>query len=89
MPLIFCTLTSFSFLNKFRNFAYQVAEVLHKSFSSSLTSSVTDFGYSFLLFSDKMSIYWLKYTTSLTFHGNNSGAYSLVALKFSTIRLDL
>jgi hypothetical protein len=44
------------FFNKFRDFVYEVTGALRKSFSSSLKSSVTDFGYSFLLFSDKMFI---------------------------------
>jgi hypothetical protein len=47
----------FNFLNKFWNFVYEVRDALHKSFfPSSRKSCVTDFRYSFFLFSDRMSI---------------------------------
>jgi hypothetical protein len=54
--LIFCIFASFSVLNKFWDFIYEVTDALHNFFSSSLQSSITDFAYSFLLFTNKMSI---------------------------------
>jgi hypothetical protein len=54
--LLFLHILLFLFLNKFRNFVYEVTDALHNFFSSSLKSSVTDFGYSYMLFSDKVSI---------------------------------
>jgi hypothetical protein len=52
--LYICTFTSISFLT-YRYVVYEVTDALQKS-SSSFKSSVTDFGYSFLLFSDRMSL---------------------------------
>jgi hypothetical protein len=57
---VFCTFTFFfsyiSILSRYRKVVYDVTDAFQKSFSSIIKSSVSDFGYSFLLFSDRISL---------------------------------
>jgi hypothetical protein len=53
------------FLNKFSDCLYEEQTPCTNPYSTSLKNSVTDFGYSFLLFSDKTSIivaHWSSYS---------------------------